>query len=133
MSETSDTTGIGQLTVEDTRSDGVSVITVSGEIDNDSGAPLIRALAAASEASPPRVVVDLSQVGFMDSSGINIFLTAHAATTSVGGWLRLAALRNNVLRTLQIVGVDSLIPRYPSVGEALGAGESLGRPGAGEH
>ncbi|MFJ4801598.1 STAS domain-containing protein [Streptomyces murinus] len=56
----------------------------------------------------------------MDSSGINVLITAHQAHAPAG-WLRLAGVRRPVLRTLEIVGLTGLIHCYPSVGAALDA------------
>ncbi|WP_449353534.1 STAS domain-containing protein [Streptomyces shaanxiensis] len=36
-------------------------------------------------------VVDLSEVGFLDSSGINVLISAHQAAEARGVWFRLAA------------------------------------------
>lgn len=56
---------------------------------------------------------------FMDSSGINILISAHRALTGAGGWLRLAALSAPVLRTVQIVGLDTVIDCHPTLDQAL--------------
>ncbi|MEU5441429.1 MULTISPECIES: STAS domain-containing protein [Streptomyces] len=55
----------------------------------------------------------------MDSSGINLFIAAHRATTEAGGWLRLAAPTASVMRTLQIVGVDTVIDCHAPLRQAL--------------
>ncbi|MER8059116.1 STAS domain-containing protein [Streptomyces sp. NPDC094022] len=55
----------------------------------------------------------------MDSSGINILISAHRALTGAGGWLRLAALSAPVLRTVQIVGLDTVIDCHPTLDQAL--------------
>ncbi|MFI9809154.1 STAS domain-containing protein [Streptomyces sp. NPDC052301] len=101
-----------------TATDGIRVLTVAGEVDHDTGGQLRQALEAPGTARP-RVVVDLRQVTFMDSSGINILLIAHRDVTGAGGWLRLAAPTETVLRTLQLVGVDEVIPCRPTLSDAL--------------
>ncbi|MFF2205810.1 STAS domain-containing protein [Streptomyces sp. NPDC058145] len=109
------------LKVASTAIDGITVVTVTGEIDHTSAGPLISALEVSAPADRPRVVVDMRHVTFMDSSGINVLLTAHHALTQADGWLRLAGITDSVLRTLQIVGVDTVIPCHTSLHEALGA------------
>jgi stage II sporulation protein AA (anti-sigma F factor antagonist) len=110
----------GQLSIAETVTDqGVRVLALAGEIDHESGGALREALEAAGRDSA-RVVLDLSQVSFMDSSGINIFIVAHRALGEAGGRLRLAAPTEPVLRTLQIVGVDEVIDCRPTLREALG-------------
>ncbi|GHD43144.1 hypothetical protein GCM10010335_46800 [Streptomyces galbus] len=97
----------------------VHVLTLAGEIDHHTGDELRRALDGVTGAARPRVVLDMHQVGFMDSSGINILLTAHRAATDADGWLRLAAPTASVLRTLQLVGVDTVIDCHSTLDEAL--------------
>ncbi|WP_425583487.1 STAS domain-containing protein [Streptomyces paradoxus] len=68
----------------------LSVITVSGEIYHHTGGPLREALSPPDGEAVPQIVVDLSGVTFMDSSGINILIAAYTAARDAGGWLRLA-------------------------------------------
>ncbi|MGC9501721.1 STAS domain-containing protein [Streptomyces sp. WG7] len=63
----------------------------------------------ASASCRPRIVIDMRQVTFMDSSGINIFIATHRTASEAGGWLRLAAPGEAVKRTLSLVGVDAVI------------------------
>ncbi|GAA4789753.1 STAS domain-containing protein [Streptomyces ziwulingensis] len=101
-----------------TTDDGVCVVTLAGEVDLDGSAQLRDVLLSGLETS--RVaVVDLADVAFMDSSGINVFIAAHQAAAAGGGTLRLAAPRQAVLRVLQLVGLDVLIACYPTVDQAL--------------
>ncbi|MFF9817651.1 STAS domain-containing protein [Streptomyces sp. NPDC014006] len=106
------------LSVESSTAADIQVLTVAGEIDHDTGRQLREALDAARTAHP-RVVVDLAEVTFMDSTGINILLTAHNALTGAGGWLRLAAPTGPVLRTLQLVAIDTVIECRPTLQAAL--------------
>lgn len=108
----------GQLSVVATATDGVRVLTLAGEIDHHTGDALRQALDP-SDTPGPRVVVDMGQVTFMDSSGINIFIAAHHALSEAGGWLRLAAVGESVMRTISIVGVDAVIDCRATLGQAL--------------
>jgi stage II sporulation protein AA (anti-sigma F factor antagonist) len=96
---------------------GVTVVTVTGEVDHHTSGALRQALLPA-EPDGARTVADLSGVPFMDSSGINVLIAAHQAHGPTG-WLRLAGLRRPVLRTLEIVGLTPLLACYPSVADAL--------------
>ncbi len=96
----------------------IHLLTPTGEIDHHTGDALRRALDLTGTPHP-RVVVDLHQVTFMDSSGINILIAAHRTLTDAGGWLRLARPTHAVQRTLQIVGIDTVIDCHPTLTEAL--------------
>ncbi|WP_329600146.1 STAS domain-containing protein [Streptomyces pseudovenezuelae] len=108
----------GHLSIVATSSEGIRILTLAGEIDNDTGGTLRQALDVPA-VPQPRLVIDLRQVTFMDSTGINILVAAHQAATDAGGWLRLAAPTGAVMRTIQIVGIDTVIDCRPTLGEAL--------------
>ncbi|MFF3886118.1 STAS domain-containing protein [Streptomyces sp. NPDC001914] len=109
------------LRVDSTACDGITVVTVRGAIDHATVGPLGQALEPGGLLGRPCVIVDMRQVSFMDSSGINTLLAAHRALTRTEGWLRLVDVPAAVRRTLETVGVDTLIPCYPSVYEARAA------------
>ncbi|MGV9557350.1 STAS domain-containing protein [Streptomyces sp. NPDC003522] len=108
------------LVVEQSVVDGVRVVTVRGEIDHDVKHVLDEALSPRyGAAAPSRIVVDLSGVTFMDSSGINVLVVAHRAVRATAGWLRIAGARASVLHVLHIVGIDEVIPCHATVEQAL--------------
>jgi stage II sporulation protein AA (anti-sigma F factor antagonist) len=111
----------GRLSVRPEVVDGALVVTVHGEIDHEVKDVLSRALTLESGAVPPRIVADLSGVTFMDSSGINVFVTAHRRVRDAQGWLRIAGARESVVRLLHLVGIDEIIPCHPTVEQALNA------------
>ncbi|MGV9557290.1 STAS domain-containing protein [Streptomyces sp. NPDC003401] len=100
----------------------VRVVTVGGEIDHDVRDVLRQALLFEDDAPPPlRIVVDLSAVTFMDSSGINLFVACHQQVSKTHGWVRIASAQDSVLRVLKLVGLNSIISCHPSIEQALSA------------
>ncbi|MBV9379232.1 MAG: STAS domain-containing protein [Streptosporangiaceae bacterium] len=65
------------------------------------------------------VVADLSATRFCDSAGVRYLLLAHQRAAASGVDIRLAALREPVLRVLELMGVDRLVRTYPTVYAAL--------------
>ncbi|MFG2721828.1 STAS domain-containing protein [Streptomyces sp. NPDC048416] len=108
----------GQLSVVSTSTGGIRVVSLAGEIDYDTGEALRRALDIV-DTPRPRLVVDLRQVTFLDSTGLNILITARRDLGEAGGWLRLAAANETVMRTLRIVGIDSVIDCHETLRQAL--------------
>ncbi|MFF3891424.1 STAS domain-containing protein [Streptomyces sp. NPDC001914] len=56
---------------------------------------------------------------FLDSSALNVLISAQKRVTLAGGWIRLEGLRAAVARVVQPVGLDSIIACYPTVDQAL--------------
>jgi anti-anti-sigma factor len=111
-----------RLSVERKVVDGVRVVTVQGEIDHTVKDLLSDALLSGDcPVAPLRIVVDLSGVTFMDSSGINVFVAVYQQVDGTQGWLRIAGAQQSVLHVLELVGVDALIPCHPTVEQALNA------------
>ncbi|WP_408053109.1 STAS domain-containing protein [Streptomyces sp. HO565] len=108
----------GLLTVVTTATDGIRVVSLTGEIDHNTAHQMLQALDITGTRRP-RIVADLHQVTFMDSSALNALIAAHQAVTEAGGWLRLAAPTAPVQRVLQLVGVDQLIDCHPTLRQAL--------------
>ncbi|MFE6486230.1 STAS domain-containing protein [Streptomyces sp. NPDC057757] len=107
------------LSIGHTSIDGIRVVTMRGEIDRAIREELTEALLSHGGVTPPRTVVDLSGVTFMDSSGINALIAAHKSTHDAQGWLRIAGAQASVLRLLEIVGLDQVIGCHPTVEHAL--------------
>ncbi|MGW6891064.1 STAS domain-containing protein [Streptomyces chartreusis] len=107
------------LSIEHTAVDGIQVIALRGEIDHAVTGELTEALLSYGRVTPPRTVVDLSGVTFMDSSGINALIAAHQGMSDAQGWLRIAGAQASVLRVLELVGLDQVIGCHPTVEQAL--------------
>jgi anti-sigma B factor antagonist len=74
--------GLGSLTVqplsvERVSQDGVELVLVEGELDIATAARLIGVLNASVEDAIQSVVVDLTNVGFMDSTGLALLINAN--------------------------------------------------------
>jgi stage II sporulation protein AA (anti-sigma F factor antagonist) len=111
-----------RLSVEHSIADGIHVVAPRGEMDHTVKDALSAALLPrndAESAGAPRIVADLGGVNFMDSSGIDVSLNAHKSIGVACGWLRLAAVREPVMRIVRLVGLDSVIACHPTVEQAL--------------
>ncbi|MFJ4834653.1 STAS domain-containing protein [Streptomyces sp. NPDC088747] len=109
----------GNLSVSHSTVDGVRVVTLCGELDHAVRDDVRKALAPPPGASSPRTVADLTGVTFLDSSGINVLISAYQEAEEAQGWLRVAGAQASVLRVIELVGIDSLIPCHPTLRRAL--------------
>ncbi|GHA44926.1 hypothetical protein GCM10010372_51100 [Streptomyces tauricus] len=119
MAEIHDTAPSSRLTVDHSTINGIQVVTLHGEIDHPVTHLLTDALSFPDGTTPLRIVADLTDVTFMDSSGINILITTHQQANDTQGWLRIAGAQQAVQRVLRIVGVDQLMDCHPTLEHAL--------------
>jgi anti-sigma B factor antagonist len=99
--------------------DAPVVVTVRGNLDIDSASVLTTTLDQILDVPSPRVVVDLADVEFCDSTGLSAFVVGHNRAVAGGGWLRLAGPNRFLAGLLTTVGLTTRIGVYPTVGEAL--------------
>ncbi|MFI5966448.1 STAS domain-containing protein [Streptomyces asoensis] len=107
----------GHLSAEHRIVEGIHVVALRGEIDQDVQDQLTSALRGG--AAPERIVADLSEVTFMDSSGISVFILTHQRVSDAGGWVHIAGAQKPVLRVLHLVGLDTFIACLPTVEQAM--------------
>jgi anti-sigma B factor antagonist len=98
------------------------VVRVAGEIDLGTASQLSDYALAAIQDEGPAVVLDLSQVSFMDSTGLKVLIAVQRRAELAGGNLRLAAVPRPVMRVLTITGLDRTFAIYDTV-EAATAGK----------
>lgn len=107
------------LTIDRADHDDETVMSVGGEIDVYT-APLVRErLDAVIADGRVDLVVDLSQVRFLDSTGLGVLVGRLKLTRSRGGSLRLVAIEEKVLKVFGITGLDKVFEIYPTLEEAL--------------
>ncbi len=102
-----------------TRREGdAAVISVGGDVDNDTAPQLREAIATAFGDSARRVVVDLSKTEFLDSSGLGALVGA-SKEHSGGGELTLVCPRPQLRKLFQISRLDEIFEIHDSVASAL--------------
>ena len=107
--------------------DGILVVVVSGEIDQDT-APTLRTavIAAIDQTRGEPCVLDLTEVTFLSSAGLNALVEATARAEARREPLRIVVdATRPVIRPIQVTGLDGVLRLYHTVDEALGAGGEL--------
>jgi anti-sigma B factor antagonist len=97
-----------------------SVISVGGEVDMHTAAGLEQALQHAMQTSAC-LVVDLTQVTFIDSSGLGVLIGARRRATAAGGSLSLVRPPAIVRKLLAGTHLQQILPVHESLDDALAA------------
>ncbi len=101
------------------RNDGAStVIEVQGEVDLYTSPKVREAIVAATKARAKAVIVDLSGVGYMDSSGVATLVEGLQFSRGYGGVFRLAGLGATVRQVFQFAKLERVFDIYPDVAAA---------------
>ena len=99
---------IPELTITCSEHDGIDVVALSGELDLRAVGELEIALALAGETA--RVCVDLTELRFIDSTGLATVIRAHQTLSATGGRLVVACRgEGSVRRTLETTGLTTLL------------------------
>jgi anti-sigma B factor antagonist len=99
--------------------DRTTVIAVSGEIHVSTAPEFSRLLNASIAEGKTAVVLDLSGVEFIDSTGLSVLLNALRRVTRRGGRMALVCSNPTVLRLFEITRLDSTFDIQPSVDTAV--------------
>lgn len=102
--------------------DSYAEIRAAGRL-NMVAAPQLREFVADVVASgSPRIVVNLAETAFMDSSGLGALIGCLKAARQAGGDLRIAAAQPQVKMVLELTSMDRVLMPYASADEAFGNG-----------
>lgn len=103
--------------------DSAVVVAVGGDIDTATvetlATNLDTALNAASEYRRRLLIVDLDEVTYFGSAGLNAVLGCHETGLARGVAVRLVASAAEVIRPLQVTQLDAVLRPYPTVSDAL--------------
>src|SRR5580765_2781523 len=99
------------------RTDGAAVVRLSGRLDLVSAAEVRQVLSRAVSDGRRRLVVDLGDVPFIDSSGLGALIGGLKAARQAGGDLRIARPTEQARLVLQLTNLERVLKPYPTVEE----------------
>jgi anti-sigma B factor antagonist len=105
----------------ETLAEHIQLVAVSGELDLSNSAELRRRVESAMRSGGAAVVIDLSAVTHMDSTGLASLIAAHQLARERQGRLALVIGSEPVRRTVEVRGLDRLFTIFATRDEALGA------------
>ena len=102
-----------------TQQPGIAIVAFTGRLDFLSAASARARLAEAVAQGNRRLVVDLGETSFIDSSGLGALIGGLKAARKAGGDLRIARPTEQARAVLALTSLDRVFRFYPSVEEAL--------------
>ena len=101
--------------------DAPNVLPLEGEIDLHVSPRISASLRAMIDQKPQRLVVDLSKVSYIDSSGLAVLIEGMQNVEAYGGKFILAGIQENVRPIFEIARLDQVFIIFPHVDAALAA------------
>lgn len=95
------------------------IFRLRGSLDIATSPTLRAALVDATEHDAKEIVVDLSQLEFLDSTGLGALIGAHRRSAERGGALRLVVRDGPIARLLNITGLIRVLAVYHDLDAAL--------------
>lgn len=100
-----------ELTVQEL-ADGIAVLSLDGRLNMVTASRLRDVVNSTVENGFPRVVIDLSGVDFIDSSGLGALISGLKTARQAGGDLRITSPTEQVQLVLQLTNMERVLPAY---------------------
>ncbi|MBU5468547.1 STAS domain-containing protein [Virgibacillus sp. MSJ-26] len=91
------------------------IVYVSGEVDIYTAPDLKKEVLKLTAQKGNAVIIDLSDVNYMDSTGIGVFISALKSTKENDSRLKLVNLQSSVMRLFEITGLIEIIDIQPEI------------------
>ena len=94
------------------------VLTVTGEIDMATAPRFRQRLLAVISTGVQNVVIDLSSVDFIDSTGLGVLMGAAKRVRSAGGDIRLVSVGSRLSDLIELTRLDRVLDVFDSLAAA---------------
>jgi anti-anti-sigma factor len=91
------------------RDQAEALVLLSGELDASTAGQLYEQLAELTREGVTHVTLDLSELEFMDSTGLSVVIAEHKRTSASGGELIVLSPQSQVRRVLEITGLTDIL------------------------
>lgn len=109
------------FTVRKDEARGVVILGVDGQLIVGNRHDLKQKILDAMEAGERKFVIDFTQTGYIDSSGLGVLVSLAKKVREAGGDLRLAGLNDDLRTLFELTKLDTLFTLVGSVEEAVAA------------
>jgi len=97
------------LNPEIRRADNHALVLLRGELDASTSGQLYEQLAELTREGVVHVALDLTELDFMDSTGLSVIIAEHKRTAASGGELVILTPQSRVLRMFEITGLTAIL------------------------
>jgi anti-sigma B factor antagonist len=112
------------VAIKTATSDETFIISIDGELDMYTAPQLEDALSAGMAEGHKKVVVDMTRVGFLDSTTLGILVSGLRRLRSEEGELHLVVDHPHLAKMFRITGFDGVFKMHKTVDEALATGSA---------
>lgn len=109
------------LQVELLEKDSIQCFKVFGEIDAFTAPMLKERLASVQKTADLQVELDLSEVVYIDSTGLGVFVGFYKGLQENGGYMKITGVNARLKRLFEITGLDKIIDIEGKKGESRDA------------
>ncbi|HEX9124195.1 MAG TPA: STAS domain-containing protein [Actinomycetota bacterium] len=110
-----------ELRLDSRQVDPWTVLDVAGEVDLFTAPALRERIVGLIGEGHLQLLVNLGEVGFMDSSGLGVLVAGLKRAREAGGEMALVCREGPTYKVLAITGLDRVFPIYDSVDDAVGS------------
>jgi len=103
----------------------ITVLELEGELALDNNAPFRKKANAAIEAGTRKLIVNLAQVNYMDSSGLGELISCYTTLRKLGGRLALLKLNHRLQHLLTITKLHLVFEIFESEAAAVASFNTL--------
>jgi anti-sigma B factor antagonist len=103
---------------EDRKADAV-ILALSGKLDATTAKTFEDRILGVINSGTQRLVVDLSQLDYVSSSGLRVFILAAKRLQTVDGKIVLCSMKDHVRQVFDLAGFSSMLSIYGSREEAI--------------
>jgi anti-sigma B factor antagonist len=110
-----------ELEIPDLDVEGWTVVAASGEIDVATAPAMRERLAELVDSGATRIVVDLEDVGFIDSTGLGVLVGALRRARDQDGDVRLVCTNSRLLKVFEATGLHEVFTIAATVDDVVAA------------
>ena len=107
------------MNIEITKQQGVTIVQIQGEIDLYNAPTLQKAIGEKIDEGEKKILIDLQECTYVDSSGLGCFISIMKRLATVKGAIKVANAKENITNLFKVARLTAMFGVYSSVDEAI--------------